>query len=151
MKAAEGGAGAGTVVKDIAESGLNTAGDVAGGIGDFFVDLGKAVIPQPIKDAIKASIAKNTAPDTVAGGVIQEISNLVQKYPQTAHAIGSVLNIVGGTQVESALTDAAPALTKLSGSISDAASGVKNALAPSMTSDELAGSIARERQKIFLA
>src|ERR1700749_1008947 len=73
---------------DIGAAGLNTAGAVAGGVGDI---LNEAT-PEPIKNVISSIASKAVNTDT-AKKLADNWNVFQQSYPEAAKALGSVFNI----------------------------------------------------------
>jgi hypothetical protein len=112
---AQQGGSAMDVTKAVGEAGLNAAGAVAGGIGDFIGEGIKAITPQPVLDVLSkaAGAVGGTAP---AQAIAQKWTEFATAHPQAAQDLGSVFNVgaltVGGAEAGKVAEVAAPGVAE---------------------------------------
>lgn len=90
----------GDFVKKVGEAGLVSAGEVAGGIGDFIGEGVKAITPKPVKDVL-GWLAEKTGFSGTAQQLAKNWEQFAQTHPNAARDLGEVFNIatlVGGAK-----------------------------------------------------
>ena len=135
------GAGALPVVKAIGEAGLNAAGEVAGGIGDFITEGVKALTPQPILDML-SGVAESIGGTAPVQAVAQKWNDFATAHPDAARDLGSVLNIGTVAAIPSVGESVEPAITKASGALADTANELAVSAGAKATDKALQESIA---------
>jgi hypothetical protein len=139
---------------------VDVMGNIAGEVGDFFGDALKAVIPQPVKNSIKAA-ASAVAGTPEAQAVLDAWNKFSAQHPDAAKDIGNAVNIgalFGGEEVSPTAEEAANAAKTVGEGAAKEAAGLpgdildsaKSAVkAPINAAQDMATSIEKNVMKVL--